>query len=148
MAAHADVDGHDAPTKPALKKRKRAPKQAAVDSAFASTLGSLQNTQIEQTKRWALAKRTSEAYSGYVKRGKEFLKQLIANSRTAGEVLTDKYGDPINEDDFKNVFDDPPNQYSAEALMMYLSEECHKLGKGKSTAQALYSAFKKHWETM
>ena len=48
--------------------------------------------------------------------------------------------------EFRQAFDGVPNRFSAEALVMLLAQKCGAEGKGVSTADGIYSAFKRFWE--
>lgn len=117
------------------------------------TLGELQHLARVQTKQYALAQSTRKSYDGYLKRGRKFIGEVVNHSRKEeasgegpGGLNVD--GNPVDYDKFNKALDGPPNEYSAEALTMFLADQCFVQGNGKSNADAAHAAFKKYWEEL
>ncbi|KAK7050285.1 hypothetical protein R3P38DRAFT_3606265, partial [Favolaschia claudopus] len=128
--------------KPGGRKKKTAEKQ----SVTAATLA--QNTRDARAK-YTNAENTTNAYKGYLARGEDFLASVVAERRKR------KTEDPnwvceqnINTDLLAQAFSKPPNQYSAVALEMFITQKCLVEGLGKSTADGIHGAYAKYWDTM
>ncbi|KAJ6458538.1 hypothetical protein C8R45DRAFT_843762 [Mycena sanguinolenta] len=108
---------------------------------------------LEQSKRRARsqhsqAKRTTEAYSGHIKRGRAFLDDLVAQRRErVAKEPSWVCPEGIDTDLAEKAFD-TPNKHSAWALEMFLTQKCIVEGLGKHTAEGIHGAFAKHWDTM
>ena len=50
--------------------------------------------------------------------------------------------------EFKSALDGLPNEYSGKALALYISYKCFYQNLTQSTADGIYSAFKRYWEEM
>lgn len=78
-------------------------------------LADLQQTKEAAIKKHRGSARTHESYAGYIKRGKEFLTELVsAKKKQTGddELVTDVVDLCL----LAKSFDNPPNIYSAMAL--------------------------------
>ena len=93
----------------------------------------------------AQPKATKNNYKGYIKRGKEFLAQLVERRRAEEDMMMDELDTEILERAFDG---DQPNEYSATALELYLTEKCFNEGHGKSTANGIQSAWAAFWDNM
>ncbi|KAK7015976.1 hypothetical protein R3P38DRAFT_2542938 [Favolaschia claudopus] len=128
--------------KPGGRKKKDSEKQSVTAQALA------QNTRDARAK-YTNAENTTNAYKGYLARGAEFLASVVAE-RKKREV-----DDPtwvceqgIHTDVLAKAFLKPPNQHSAIALEMYITQKCLVEGLGKSTADGIHGAYAKYWDTM
>ena len=105
----------------------------------------LKEASAQNRQSYCKSDRTRKAYTGHVARGKEFLARLVAERRAKDEGVA---VDGINTDLLEKAFDNPPNNYSVEALEMFLSWKCFTDGKGHSTAEAIQAAFADYWDNL
>ena len=57
--------------------------------------------------------------------------------------------DGINTNIWAKAFDEPPNWYSAHALVLFLSKKCFgEEARGVSTGQAIHATFADFWDNM
>ncbi|KAJ7938789.1 hypothetical protein B0H13DRAFT_1851373 [Mycena leptocephala] len=131
-----------AKTKGGPKGRKRK-KQTAASNA---DLG--KSTQ-EARATYTNAKKTTEAYEGYLSRGRDFLELCVAQRRKdeARESWVHPQ-DHIDTDLLAKVFSKPPNKYSTTALEMFITQKCLVEKLKKSTAEGIHGAFAKYWDTI
>jgi hypothetical protein len=109
------------------------------------TVQELQNIKKTNHDEHGKPKATKSNYEGYIKRGKEFLALLVEGRRAQG----DSSMDGLDTNVLEKAFDDnQPNEYSATALELYLTEKCFNEGHGKSTANGIHSAWADHWDNM
>ncbi|KAG6836765.1 hypothetical protein H0H93_003684 [Arthromyces matolae] len=87
-------------------------------------------------------KTTRNTYEGYLRRGKEFLGDLVATRRR------NHVEDSMDTDLLAVAFEDPPNKHSADAARLFLTHECTTLGKGKQTASGIQGAFCDLWDNI
>lgn len=107
---------------------------------------SLPNLKVVQDaclEEFGRSKNTKKAYKGHLARGKAFLKDLVDQKRASG---TD--GDCVNADKLAKAFDNPPNEYSAMALELFLTQKCFSEALGLSTGQGIHGAFANYWDEM
>ncbi|KAJ7858328.1 hypothetical protein B0H13DRAFT_2571611, partial [Mycena leptocephala] len=89
------------------------------------------------------AKKTTEAYEGYLSRGREFLQCRKDEARESWVHPQDH----IDTDLLAKAFSKPPNKYSATALEMFITQKCLVEKLKKSTAEGIHGAFAKYWDT-
>lgn len=119
--------------KVAAKRRKTAPK----------TVAELRGVGAAGKADFTHAKKTQESYAGNLRRGKEFLAALVKQRRNA----TDVPADGIDTDLLEKAFDSPPNQYSAMAFELFLTQKCFTEAHPKS-ADTIHAAFIGLWDKM
>lgn len=123
------------------QRRKR--KQQTQDTPV--TLEELQRIKEAGKQQHLQAESTQNAYKGYVRRGREWLEDLIAcqdTSNLTGEELA-LLKDPALKDAFNSI----PNHLSAKVLSWYLAlKGFGKRPVGRSTIEGIHAAFKKLWE--
>ena len=56
----------------------------------------------------------------------------------------DMYQDP----NFQNAFNDKPNQYTHQALALFISFKCFHQNLKAGTGTSIHATFKKYWEQM
>lgn len=121
------------------KKKSRPP----VPSDSSINLGTLVELNQQSRQTYGKAQRTIEAYRGYIAKGKEFLALMVKARRENQEQ------DEIDTDLLEKAFDNPPNQFSAKALELFLVHKClGPDGCGPSTAERIHAAFCDHWDSM
>jgi hypothetical protein len=120
---------------------RRSQKKATLKKAV--SLPNLKVVQDACLEEFGKSKNTKKAYKGHFARGKAFLKELVDQKRASG---TD--GDCVNADELAKAFDSPPNEYSAMALELYLTQKCFSETCGLSTAQGIHGAFANYWDEM
>ena len=131
--------------------RHTATQQQAVDTSESlhttiTSLSALQQISTETCREYGKSKRTRESYAYYVKKGKEFLAESVAERR---EMKVDVSDDGIDTDIWAKAFDEHPNRYSAHALVLFLSKKCFGDDPcGVSTGQAIHAAFADFWDNM
>jgi hypothetical protein len=124
----------------AASTSKRSPIKAA------PTISQLEAGKKAGKKRYRNAKKTDEAYLGYIKRGKEFLVKLVKGLGDHGED-----GKPVSKTKlmrYTEAFENPPNEFSAEMLEHWLVQKCFNEDLGKSTADGIHAAFIRYWDNM
>jgi len=103
--------------------------------------------QIKATneKEYGQPERTRKAYERYIKSGKAFLAELVTSRRQ-----DDKTEEEHQETDgLEKAFNsDRPNQYSAMALELFLTQKCLHEGLGASTAVGIHAAWSAYWDNM
>jgi len=124
-------------TKPAAKKKTK---------VTTSSLQTLQKTRTTCRNKFGWSKSTKSNYAGYIKQGKKFLADIIAERRANGEGAVCKEG--INTDLLEKAFENPPNKYSAMALELFLVQKCFTENWGKSTGDGIHGAFADYWDHM
>ncbi|KAJ7753850.1 hypothetical protein B0H16DRAFT_1544129 [Mycena metata] len=118
-------------------------KQAAASTA------DLGRSTREARATYTNAKKTSEAYDGYLARGNTFLKSCVAQRRK--EEAREGWVHPeghIDTDLLAKAFSKPPNKYSATALELFITQKCLVENLKKSTAEGIHGAYAKYWDTM
>lgn len=123
--------------------KKKKPLTTKIKSA--PTIEAVRQAQAASHAQYARPKRTKEAYVGYLDRGMKFLESLVAERRCGvGDVASDG----IDTDRLEKAFDNPPNEYSVQAVEWYLVEKCFSEGRGKSTAAGIQGSFTDLWDNM
>jgi hypothetical protein len=90
--------------------------------------------------------RTDKAYNGHLNRGHSFLAALVSGSaENRGMTLGDH---EIDLEKLSKAFSNPPNEYSALALELFLVQKCLTEDLGKDTASGIHAAFIRHWDHM
>lgn len=117
-----------------------------------SSVDTLTKLAIDGTKQYLHARKTTEAYDGYVKRGKEFLLSLLAGEQSApGEGLLDELEDDENilrDPELSKAFDGSPNKSTPQAIAMFLAWKCFEQNKGIVTAEGVHAAFVAEYDQM
>jgi hypothetical protein len=134
---------HKADSSPAKKKTKPSTKKTKIAT---SSLQALQKTRTASQNEFGRSKSTKSNYAGYIKRGKIFLADIVAERRANGEGVVCKEG--INTDLLEKAFENPPNKYSAMALELFLVQKCFTENWGKSTGDGIHGAFADYWDHM
>ena len=126
------------------------------DNGPTTTALELQKQRDATKKSFMLSENTRSTYDGHVKRGKNFLKRLVAerqasvsDGKESGDFqpLEDS-GDPVDEALLEVAFDNPPNRHTPFALELFISEKCIQRGHSKQLCEQIYSAFKHYWKMM
>jgi hypothetical protein len=107
------------------------------------TLPSLKEMQDACLVEYGTSKNTKKAYKGHLSRGKKFLEEMVGQKKASRED-----GNLINADQLAKAFDNPPNEYSAMALELFLTHKCFNEGLSVSTGQGIHGAFAKYWDEM
>ncbi|KAJ7665394.1 hypothetical protein DFH06DRAFT_1390895 [Mycena polygramma] len=109
----------------------------------------LEQSTREARAKYTNAQRTTAAYAGYLARGSDFLAEVVAERRKK-ELEDPKWVCPqnIDTDILAEAFSKPPNEHSAAALEMFITQKCIVEMLGKSTAEGIHGAYAKFWDTM
>jgi len=77
--------------------------------------------------------------------GKQFLSELVGRCWEEDRALVDN----IDTDELAKAFNkNKLNQYSADALELFLTHKCFNQGLGSSTADGIQAAFTSFWDNM
>ena len=128
----------------AVPRRKRAVK--AVPPSNLSLLA-LQQLQELGKKANLNSGQTRCNYSGYIKRGRQWLAGHFSGDSNMGapkgfkedelpSLRNDMYQDP----DFQNAFNDKPNQYMHHALALFISFKCFHQNMKAGTRTSIHAA--------
>ncbi len=111
----------------------------------AVSLSALKHISTTACKEYGKAKSTRKSYAYYVKTGKEFLDEIVAEQlRDADSAI-----DGIELKLWKEAFSDlAPNKHSANALELFLTQKCLHDEHGQSTAEGIQAAFADFWDNM
>lgn len=116
-------------------------------------------------KKHGKAKNTTDAYDGYIRRGKDFLRTFTLeeseaesrwkdqeNSRTnlstEGEEAMPSGDETKMHPQFRDAFDGPPLECTPLAIAMFMADKCLSQECGKSTASAIHAAFLRYYNQM
>lgn len=110
----------------------------------------LLNHSQQTTDEWYKSVRTKKGYANYVKSGKKWLEDWIADGRLedtdeTGEDGTNGEAQTVERSNFKGAFDKITSE-TAVALRLLTAYKCDHLGRGFATAEGLRSAFKHYFE--
>lgn len=123
----------------------------------ATTLEALREHRDTTKQDNLLADNTNKAYEGHVKRGKEFLANVVRKACQEGaDVASSSFPLPaqleadagIDYAVLKTAFEEPPNRYSPYALELFLTQKCIEEGCAQSLSEQVHAAFKNHWGKM
>ena len=109
-----------------------------------TTLHELHHIKEAGKQQHLQAETMQKAYWGHVRRGREWLQDLLSRNDTTN--LSEEDLVLFNDPAFKNAFDDIPNHLSAQVLAWYLSWSGFRKNLGRSTIEGIHAAFKKLWE--
>lgn len=123
---------------------------------------SLVQTSTVKKKEHGRSGNTTENYEGHIRRGKEFLSRFSKEEFEAeanwqaeeGEKLSGEEEDLGNDGksalhpQFYKAFNGNPIECTPLAISMFMTHKCFTEGWGKSTADALRAAFKRHYEQL
>ena len=142
------------------------PKPAASKTISLSAVKEIQDSGKKAHLRAAT---TRKNYSAHIKRGQEWIRSHCTTAEPMGVIGMDaeaSFGMPhpeglssgenvrVDNDlfydtpEFKKALDGAPNEYSSKALALYISYKCFYQNLTQSTADGIYSAFKRYWEEM
>lgn len=116
-------------------------------------------------KKHRKAKKTTDAYDGYIRRGKEFLHTFSVEESKAESCWKDREesgGNLATEDEdtmpsgdetrmhpqFREAFDGQPLECTPLAIAMFMADKCLTHECGKSTASAIHAAFLRYYNQM
>ncbi|KAF5371482.1 hypothetical protein D9615_009624 [Tricholomella constricta] len=122
--------------KPSVKKKKK---------NEAARLKTLANIAHENVAQYNKVIHSNVAYNGNIRRSKEFLAMLIAQ-RKEDKIIVCEQGIPTDE--LEKALDNPPNQYSAMVVEMFIAQKCVVEGCQQQVAEGIHAAFCRYWDTM
>ncbi|KAF5375341.1 hypothetical protein D9615_007986 [Tricholomella constricta] len=122
--------------KPSVKKKKK---------NEAAQLKTLADIAHENVAKYNKVIHTNAAYNGSIRRGKEFLAKLIAQ-RKEDRIIVCEQGIPTDE--LEKALDNPPNQYSAMVVEMFIAQKCVVEGCQQQVAESIHAAFCQYWDAM
>ncbi|KAJ7083872.1 hypothetical protein C8R44DRAFT_651755 [Mycena epipterygia] len=111
-----------------------------------AALEALQTSTKAARAKYTNARKTNQAYSGYIARGEAFLADVVSERRK--KLAGDPSLQGIDTELLAKAFSKPPNKYSAIALELFMTQKCVVEGLGKSTAEGIHGAYAKFWDTM
>lgn len=128
----------------------------------ASSLHHLQTLAAAKTKKYLKSGNTTEAYQGYIKRGKEFLASFFNEEHEAegiwkagleqglsGDGESEIDGKTmLDDEEFRDAFEGCPSNSTPQAIAMFLAFKCFEQGNGKSTADGIHAAFITEYDQM
>lgn len=88
------------------------------------------------------SEKTKKAYAGHVQQGRKWLQSIVSGGNDDSESSLEDFKDP----EFKDVFEDIPNRFSAKALSLYVSLKGFGEEWSRSTVEGVHAAFKKLWD--
>lgn len=102
------------------------------------------------TEAWYKSKRTTKAYTNYVKAGKAWLQKWVAEETASGEGMeSGQEGVTQSPGDRRALFSgafDEAGEHTPNVLRMYIAFKCEHQKLGFSTAEGIRSAFKSYFE--
>jgi hypothetical protein len=120
-------------------------RRKAAPAGTPSSLTELRTIKDASKKAHMYSQKTDTTYSGHLKRGRTFLAQLVRDDGLGHDNLLEPDTDA---ELLSKAFDNPPNQYSAVALELFLVQRCLKENLGESTAFGIHAAFIRYWDQM
>lgn len=136
----------------AVPKSKRAVKAVPPSNL---SLPALQQLQESGKKANLNSGQTRRNYSGYIRRGRQWLASHFSGDSHTGapkgfkeDELPSLQDDMYQDPDFQNAFNDRPNQYTHQALALFISFKCFHQNLKAGTGTSIHAAFKKYWEQM
>ena len=128
--------------------KRRAPSEAEIPTLHAAL-----QAREDGKKAHLCAPRTSENYTGHVRRACEWLQHSLEGHVASDEVtalevtschsIEDFYNDPLSKDAFEHI----PNGRSSEVLSLYLGWKGFQEKVSQSTIEGIRAAFKWHWDS-
>jgi len=120
------------------------------------TYAALQNTAIQGKRQHGKSRKTTGAYDGYIRHGREFLAQFADGSRNDLDVpLSGEDEDGIigpsetkMDPEFHRAFEGWPIKCTPRAISLFMAHKCFTEGLGKTTAESIHAAFLHHYSTM
>ncbi|KAG6818685.1 hypothetical protein H0H93_002806 [Arthromyces matolae] len=117
-------------------------KKTRNEQARFHTLKAITATNVE---KYTSVKNTSKAYAGHIQRCKSFLAADI-KKRREDNIVVCVLGIPTDE--LEKALKNPPNQYSAMVVEMFISEKCFREKRKKGVAEGIHAAFCWYWDNM
>ena len=133
-------------------------KSRSAQSSIEYSLEELEKGRREIIQKHIYSDNTRAKYDGNVGRGREFLERICnlnQNKFEIGQREDDATAFPAEYTGFSSSMSDPlfrlaftgcPNQYSPDALEMFMTQKCFTKKKSKSMAEEIYFAFKQYWD--
>ena len=118
------------------------------ESKTLPSVATLQEVKKASLDKFGSSKNTKKAYKGHLSRGTKFLEEIVAERRASGVDEIDENGVRIDINRLAKAFDNPPNEYSAMALELFLVQKCFTEDLSASTGQGIHGAFAKYWDEM
>jgi len=119
------------------------------------SLPALQQLQDSGKKANLNSGQTRRNYSGYVKRGREWLAGHFSGESNSGiprgldeEELPSLHDDMYQDPEFRDAFNGRPNRYTHQALALFISYKCFHQNLKAGTGTGIHAAFKKLYEHM
>ena len=124
----------------------------------ATNLTSLAQLAADQATLHRKAAKTTENYSGHIRRGREFLANFVSEEQNAETAWIAGEGPRMSGDgedeavhssslaqedpEFVGAFDAAPVKCTPVAIKLFLAKKCFEEEHGESTAVAIHAAFK------
>ena len=137
---------------PSKTQRKSYPRKAERKSVH-QTYSSLKSIANEGKKKHGKSQNTNESYDGYVRRGKEFLAQFVAEDGCGALCGEDENEMPKDNEksmdpNFHQAFTGSPIECTPSAIAMFMAHKCFTEQKGKATAASIHAAFLRYYTTL
>jgi hypothetical protein len=127
---------------PTKKGKRSGKKKTLTGSARLETLTKIAHENVE---KYTKVVNTDKAYDGHIDRGIRFLRREVAERRANGVAICE---DGMSTDELEKAFDNPPNEYSAMIIEMFITEKCFNKNFGRAVAEGIHAAFCRYWDTM
>lgn len=93
---------------------------------------------------------TTKQYTQVIQQVRKWLEEFLKVEENAGGCLEDEDEDvPMRNEEMASEFhgclDGKPNQFTPEAIAMYISWKCYEEGRKLSTGESVHAAFKYHY---
>ncbi|GLB40803.1 hypothetical protein LshimejAT787_0900180 [Lyophyllum shimeji] len=111
----------------------------------AAQLETLAEAAKENVKKYNKVINTEKSYLGYIRSVKKFLESQVADRRSRNITVCEQ---GIPTDELEKALDNPPNQYSALVIEMFITHKCFILNRKKGVAESVHAAYCRYWDTM
>ncbi|KAJ3845839.1 hypothetical protein EV368DRAFT_90008 [Lentinula lateritia] len=113
-------------------------------------LADLRSQMKSNTTAHIRADNTTEQYSQVIQRVRKWLEEFLKVEESAEGCLEDEDEDvPVRNEhmasEFHGCLDGKPNQFTPEAIAMYISWKCYEEGRKLSTGESVHAAFKYYY---
>jgi len=121
------------------------------DKTVQQTYSSLKSIANEGKKKHGKSQNTNGSYDGYIRRGKKFLAQFVAEDGCGVLCGEDENEEPKDNEksmdpNFHRAFTGSPIECTPSAIAMFMAHKCFTEQKGKATAASIHAAFLRYFK--